>query len=131
MGAAGNSAKSAQNDCEERQQGTFEERIRLVVPRLPLGHQSSKTPEFSADMDGQPGNTSCPEIEWGSTGSAKMIPVSGQLSGVQILAELNDCNGPFPHTNDFQVIGPTFFLMLGSLPRAMLCHQINRHVRGG
>ena len=55
-------------------------------------------------------------------GSAEMIPVSEPLSGVQILAELNDGNGPFPHTDDFQVIGPTLFLMLGSLPRAYLLH---------
>ena len=48
MGTEGNSAKSVQNDREERQQGTSEERIRLVIPRPPLGHESSKTPEFAA-----------------------------------------------------------------------------------
>ena len=48
MGTAGNSAKSVQNDREERQLGTSEERIRLVVLRLPLGHESLKTPGFSA-----------------------------------------------------------------------------------
>ena len=49
MGTAGKSAKSVHNDREERQQGTSEERIRLVVLRLPLGHESSKMPEFSAE----------------------------------------------------------------------------------
>jgi len=49
MGTAGDSPKSIQIDREERQQGTSEERIRLVVPRLPLGHESSKTPEFSTE----------------------------------------------------------------------------------
>jgi hypothetical protein len=49
MGTAGNSVKSVQNDREERQEGTSEGRIRLVVPRLPLGHESSNTPEFSAE----------------------------------------------------------------------------------
>lgn len=28
---------------------TFEQRIKLVVLRSPLGHESSKTPEFSAE----------------------------------------------------------------------------------
>jgi hypothetical protein len=46
---AGHSAKSVQNDCEEGQQGTFEERIRLVVSRLPLERESSKPPELSAE----------------------------------------------------------------------------------
>ena len=49
MGVAENSAKSVQKDDEERRQGILEERIRLVVPRLPLGHESLKTPEFSAE----------------------------------------------------------------------------------
>jgi hypothetical protein len=49
MGTAGKSGESVHNDREERQQGTSEERIRLVVLRLPLGHESSKTPEFSAE----------------------------------------------------------------------------------
>jgi hypothetical protein len=48
MGTAGNSAKSVQNDREERLQGTSEERIRLVLLRPPPGHESSKTTEFSA-----------------------------------------------------------------------------------
>jgi hypothetical protein len=29
--------------------GTSEERIRLMIPRLPLGHESSKEPEFTAE----------------------------------------------------------------------------------
>lgn len=49
MGTVGNSVKSDQNDREKRQEGTSEGRIRLMVPRLPLGHESSKTPEFSAE----------------------------------------------------------------------------------
>jgi len=49
MGTVGNSAKSVQNDRDERLQGTSEERIRLVVPRLPLGHEASKTPVFAAE----------------------------------------------------------------------------------
>ena len=49
MGTAGHSAKSVQNDRDERLQGTSEERIRLVVPRLPLGHEASKTPVFAAE----------------------------------------------------------------------------------
>jgi len=49
MGTAGNSTKSVQNDREERLQGTSEERIRLVIPRFPLGHESSKTPVFAAE----------------------------------------------------------------------------------
>ena len=48
MGTAGNSAKSFQNDREEGQQGASEERIRLVVSGLPLGHEPSKTLAFSA-----------------------------------------------------------------------------------
>ena len=48
MGTEGNSSTSVQNDREERQQGTSEERIRLVIPRPPLGHESSKTSEFAA-----------------------------------------------------------------------------------
>jgi len=49
MGTAGNSAKSVQNDREEEQQGASEERIRLVVSGLPLGHEPSKTLAFSAE----------------------------------------------------------------------------------
>jgi hypothetical protein len=49
MGTAGNSAKSVHNDREEGQQGELRGRIRLVVSRLPLGHESSQTPEFSAE----------------------------------------------------------------------------------
>lgn len=49
MGNAGNSAKSARNDREEGQQRISEERIRLVVSRLPLGHEYSKTPQCSAE----------------------------------------------------------------------------------
>ena len=41
--------KSVHNDRDRRQQGTSEQRIRLVIPRLPLGRESSKTPEFSAE----------------------------------------------------------------------------------
>ena len=48
-GIVGNSAKSVQNDRDRRQQETFELRIKLVVLRFPLGHESSKTPEFSAE----------------------------------------------------------------------------------
>jgi hypothetical protein len=48
-GIAENSAKSVQKVDEERLQGILQERIRLVVPRLPLGHESLKTPEFSAE----------------------------------------------------------------------------------
>lgn len=49
MGNAGNSAKSVHNDHDGKQQGPSEQRIRLVVLRLSLGHESSKTPEFSAE----------------------------------------------------------------------------------
>jgi hypothetical protein len=49
MGNAGNSAKSVHNDRDGRQQGISEQRIRLVVSRLPLGYESSQTPEFSAE----------------------------------------------------------------------------------
>ena len=49
MGNAGNSVKSVQNDREGRQPGISEQRIKLVVPRLPRGHESSKTPEFSSE----------------------------------------------------------------------------------
>jgi hypothetical protein len=58
----------------------------------------------------------------GCLGSAEMIPGPGWLSSVQVLAELNDGNGPFPHADDFQIIGPASFLMLDSLPRAFLRH---------
>jgi len=44
-----NSAKSVQNDRDGRQQETFERRIKLVILRFPLGYESSKTPEFSAE----------------------------------------------------------------------------------
>jgi hypothetical protein len=49
MGNAGNSAKSVHNDRDGRQQETFEQRVKLVALRFPLGHESSKTPEFSAE----------------------------------------------------------------------------------
>jgi hypothetical protein len=49
MGNAENSGKSVHNDRDERQQGTSEQRIRLVIPGLPVGHESSKTLEFSAE----------------------------------------------------------------------------------
>jgi hypothetical protein len=49
MGNVGDSAKSVHNDRNGRQQGTSEERIRLVVPRLLIGHESSKPPEFSVE----------------------------------------------------------------------------------
>ena len=48
-GTAGHSAKSVQHDREEGQQATTEEKISLVVPRHPLGHESSKAPVFSAE----------------------------------------------------------------------------------
>jgi hypothetical protein len=48
-GNAGNSAKSVHNDRYGRQQETFEQRVKLVVLSFPLGHESSKTPEFSAE----------------------------------------------------------------------------------
>ena len=48
MGYAENSGESVYIDRDGRQKGTSEQRIRLVIPRLPLGHESSKTPEFSA-----------------------------------------------------------------------------------
>jgi hypothetical protein len=49
MGNAKNSGESVYIDRDGRQQGTSEQRIRLVIPRLSLGHESSKTPEFSAE----------------------------------------------------------------------------------
>jgi hypothetical protein len=36
-------------DRDGIQQGTSEQRIRLVIPRLSLGHESSKTLAFSAE----------------------------------------------------------------------------------
>jgi len=48
-GDTGHSGKSVHNDRDERQQGTSEQRIKLVLPRLPLGYESSKTPEFSPE----------------------------------------------------------------------------------
>ena len=42
MGSAGYSAKSVENDREERQQEISEERFRLVVPKLPLGHENPR-----------------------------------------------------------------------------------------
>jgi hypothetical protein len=44
MGTEGHSAKSVQNDCEEGQQGTFEERIRLAVPDFPLNANPRSRP---------------------------------------------------------------------------------------
>jgi len=49
MGNAKHSGKSVHNDRDGRQQGISEQRIRLVILRLPLEHESSKTPEFSAE----------------------------------------------------------------------------------
>ena len=49
MGNADNSRKSVHNDRDGRPQGTFEQRIRLVRPRLPLGYESSQAPESSAE----------------------------------------------------------------------------------
>ena len=48
-GIVGNSAKTVHNNRDGRQQETFEQRIKLVVLRFPLEHESSKTPEFSAN----------------------------------------------------------------------------------
>jgi hypothetical protein len=50
MGNAENSGESVHNDRDGRQQGTSEQRIRLVIPRFPVGHESLKTPEFSAEL---------------------------------------------------------------------------------
>jgi hypothetical protein len=66
MGNTGNSGKSVHNDRDRRHQGTSEQRIRLVIPRPPLGRESSKTPEFSAEWM-VTRKTGCPEIKWGST----------------------------------------------------------------
>lgn len=49
MGNTEHSRKSRQNGRDGRQPATSEQRIRLVVPGLPLGHESSKTLEFSAE----------------------------------------------------------------------------------
>ena len=49
MGNAKHSGKSVHNDRDGRRQGTSEQRIRLMIPRLSLGHESSKPPEFSAE----------------------------------------------------------------------------------
>jgi hypothetical protein len=48
-GNAGDSAKSVHNDRDRKQQKISEQSIRLVVLRLPRGHEFSKTPEFSAE----------------------------------------------------------------------------------
>ena len=47
-GNAGNSAKSVHDDRDRGQQKISEQSIRLVVLRLPRGHESSKTQEFFA-----------------------------------------------------------------------------------
>jgi hypothetical protein len=52
IGNAGNSAKSVRNDRDGRQQGISEQWIRLVVLSLILRHESSMTPEFSAEWMG-------------------------------------------------------------------------------
>jgi hypothetical protein len=49
MGSMENSVKSIHNDRDGRPQETSKQRIMLVVLRLPLGHESSKTPEFSSE----------------------------------------------------------------------------------
>jgi hypothetical protein len=49
MENAGHSEESGHNDRDRRQQEISEQRIRLVIPRLPLGHDSSKGPELSAE----------------------------------------------------------------------------------
>jgi hypothetical protein len=49
IGNAGNSKKSVHNDREGRQQRISERRIKIVVSGLPLGHESSKISEFSAE----------------------------------------------------------------------------------
>ena len=49
MENAKHSGAPVYHDHDGRQQGTSEQRIRLMIPRLPLGHESSKTPEFSAE----------------------------------------------------------------------------------
>jgi hypothetical protein len=49
MGNAKNSGESVYIDRDGRQKGTSEQRIRLVIPRLSLGHESSESPEFSAE----------------------------------------------------------------------------------
>jgi len=64
MGTEGNSAKSVQNDREEGQQGTSEERIRLVVSRFPLEHESSKPPEFSAEWMVIQGKHAVRKLSW-------------------------------------------------------------------
>ena len=50
MRNAENSGESVRNDRDGRQQVTSEQRIRLVIPRFPLGYESLKTPEFSAEL---------------------------------------------------------------------------------
>jgi len=50
MGNTENSGEPVHNDRDGRQQGTSEQRIRPVIPRFSLGHESSKTPEFSAEL---------------------------------------------------------------------------------
>src|SRR5713226_7171489 len=67
MGNAGNSAKSVHNDRDGRQQGTSEQRTRLVLLRLPLGHAILEDAQILCRMEGQQGKTGCPEIKWGST----------------------------------------------------------------
>jgi hypothetical protein len=49
MGNAEHSGTSVQKDRDGRQLETSEQRIRLVILRLPLGHESSNTPECFAE----------------------------------------------------------------------------------
>jgi hypothetical protein len=65
IGTAGISAKSVHNDRDGRQQKISEQRIRLVVRRLSLGHESSKAPEFSAEWMVNQETQAAQEIKWG------------------------------------------------------------------
>jgi hypothetical protein len=49
MGNAGSLTKSVNIDRDGRQQWTSELRIKLLVPRLLLGHELSKPPAFFAE----------------------------------------------------------------------------------
>ncbi len=50
-----------------------------MLPTLPLGHESSKTPEFAAGWIGRRGKTVCPEIKWGSTAIVGNDPREGDV----------------------------------------------------
>ena len=52
IGDAGNSGESVHGDRDGRQHWPPEQRIRLVILRLLLGHETSTSPEFSADGQG-------------------------------------------------------------------------------